>query len=350
MSYDFELYVRSAVALPSPPSIGEANVRCDGPFRVEDEDIPDLLLPVVGKRRWTYQIQIEGEVSAECLDVVDRWLRDIATASKGVLIDQQAGTYETAAKLGKLAMDNSRAQNTGTMSFYFEGGEEFYERGLEAVFEALKKHCPSALPTRYGYSEPLQGTVRQGEVAEIVSAFQKDTSIFMMAPAPFGHIFVSAPCRKTFENWHPRHFLRRHHLLGTLGFDLRPRIFASVARRDQLLKIFEILCAELNVVYAEILEEGGGASWFWYGMPDRPQAHAICIGAAYQRVWPEAANGGRVVGEGLRVFAKDRLGNSPPRPPAELLRPPPNPDGQGKPNIAEVFPFDYEFDYNKFVW
>ena len=138
--------------------------------------------------------------------------------------------------------------------------------------------------------------------------------------------------------------------MGRIEFELRPAIFSSVTTRDALLQLFKKLSAELSVVYAEILETRGGGSWFWDGLPDRRQVHAICIGHAYQSVWPEASVSGELVGNGLRVFTTDRFGTKPPRPPSDLLAPDQPVDPQGKPLHAPIFPFEYEFDYNKYLW
>lgn len=350
MSYDFELYAASAASLPKPPETSTGNVRCDGPDKMEDDDVPESFLPIVGKKRWIHRIHLEGEISAEERQAVSSWLREAITTSRGVLIDLQTATYETATKSGTVAPGKREQASSGSMSFYFVDGEAFYERGFRNMLATMAEHYPTAIPTRYGYYEPLQGKVSQGDYAEIVAAFQSDTSLFMKSPTPFGHIFVSVPCKKTFERWHPRHFVRRHHLLGRIEFELRPTVFSTVASRDALSQLFKKLSAELKAVYADILESGGGGSWFWYGLPDRQQVHTSCIGPAYQSVWPEASVGGEVVGDGLRVFSSSRFGDKPPRPPSDLLAPGGTFDAQGKPAYAAIFPFEYEFDYDRYVW
>jgi hypothetical protein len=352
MSYDFELFAASAVSLPSTPDTNAGNISIDGPDRVEGEDIPESFVPFVGKKRWLYRIHLEGAIGAEDRPVIDHWLREVILASKGVLIDLQTESYETVSKSGTIATSKSQPADFGSMSFYFEDGESFYEHGFEAMFKTITEIFPAALPTRYGHYEPLQGKVSGGDFAEIVLAFKKDTELFMKSPTPFGHIFLSVPCKKTFEKYHPKHFMRRHHLVGHVEFDLRPAIFSNPANRSSLLQLFKELCVKMNVVYAEILEtEAEGSSWFWYGLPDRQQVRAFCIGPTYQSVWPNASHGGEVVGDRLRVFVTDRLGNLPPRPPSELIAPDRSTlDVQGKPVCARIFPFEYKFDYEKYIF
>jgi hypothetical protein len=350
MSYDFELFVASAASLPSPPDTSAGIINMDSPDRVKSEDIPESFLPFVGKKRWLYRIHLEGAFGAEDRAAIDYWLREIVTASKGMLIDMQTCTFETVSKSGSIEIAKSMPISLGSMSFYFEDGEAFYERGFEAMFKAIKEIYPAALPTRYGHYEPLQGRVIAGDFAEIVSAFRMDPHLLIKSPAPFGHISLSVPCNKTFESYPPDHFIRRHHLLGHVEFELRPAIFSSPAKRSALLQLFKKLCAEMRIVYAEILEtEAGSGGWLWYGLPDQPQTYAICIGPAYQSVWPDASHGGEVVGDRLRVFVVDRFGNPPPRPPSDLIAPDRSTlDLQGKPVCARIFPFEYEFDYEKY--
>ena len=352
VSYDFELYMGRATSFEKPPETTTGNILCDGPDTVQDEDIPRSFLPLIGTRRWLYRIHLEGVFGTDERFAVDRWLRRALATSKGVLFDLQSGTFETVNKSGAVAPDTSAQPSLGSMSFYFTDGEAFYQHGFAAMLETVAELLPAAMPTRYGTYEPLQGKVFPGNYAEIVSAFHDDPGgLFLKSPTPFGHVFLSVPCKKTFELYHPKHFIRRHHLLGKVEFELRPAVFSNLGNRDAIMALFKALCAELGIVYAEILEsESLKGSWFWYGLPDRQNAHSICIGPEYQRVWPEAAVGGEVIGDGLRVFTSDRFGTKPPRPPAELLVPDQSFDPQGKPVCARVFPFDYEFDYDKYRW
>ncbi len=155
---------------------------------------------------------------------------------------------------------------------------------------------PEATPARYGYYEPLQGRVEGGDVSELVSSFKEETDIFMKSKIPFGHIFMSIPCKKTFERWHPKHLIRRRFLLGRVCFELRPKLFAHPANFDRLKSLFEKLCITFDVVYADITQTDNWGSWFWYGLPDN-QAHTICLSDAYQGVWPDVLQVGHKIGK-----------------------------------------------------
>lgn len=352
LSYDFELYVGNNRQLPEPPLLAFGNIRFDGPDRVEVDDIPLPYLSVVGKKTWLYRIHLEGQIEQDEHRQIDGWLRAIITVSKGVLIDLQTEEYETPRKSGTINPAIKEAPQMATMRFYFEDGEAFYKHGFEAMLSKIKAIIPSALPKRYGRYEPLQGKVEQGQYTALVSEFHADPNLFLKASTPFSYIYMSIPCKKTFERYHSQHFIRRHFLLGNVEFELRAKIFESPADLAALLELFKALCVEFNVVYAEILRTVEPSdSWFWHGLPDRKSAHSICVGPRYQKVWSDAAAGGDIIGEQHRFFASDRLGSAPPRPPADLLAPDQNGKlNDSRPVYASVFPFDFVFDENKYIW
>lgn len=352
VSYDFELYFGGKRDLTNPPTLVSGNIRFDGPDRAELDDIPQSYLHLIGRKRWLYRVHLEGQIEQDDQRRIDGWLRTIVVESKGILIDLQSDKYETPTKSGTIATAEEEAPKMGAMSFYFEDGEGFYEHGFNDVLAKIEKIFPKALPIRYGYYEPLQGKVEQGQYAEIATAFQKETDLFMKSPTPFGHIFMSIPCKKTFEKYHPRHFRRREFLLGNVKFELRRKLFENPADLSALLRLFKELCLEMNVVYAEVLQsDERDTAWLWYGIPDRKTTHTICVGPAYQEVWQEASTTGEAIGKQHRFVTTDRFGNKPPQPPFDLLAPDQkdkNPGG--KPDYAPVFPFDYEFDYKKYIW
>ncbi len=350
MSYDFDLYIkRQQMFKPPRTSIG-CNVVLYGPDKIQNEDIPRSYQGILGNNRILYKIHIEGVLSKNDREVLNKWLRGLILDAKGILIDLQTETFETARKAGKIASTESSVDSCGWGSFYFTHGEEFYESGFETMLGCISKTMPEALPRRYGYYEPLQECIENGIFSELLASFRKKTDILLKSQTPFGDILISIPCRKTFETYHPQHFIRREFLMGTVSFQLRPKIFSNPSRLETVDDLFERLCVLLDVSYAEITKKDQPGSWFWYGLPDQ-EPISLCIGSAYQQVWPEISEVGREIGTHHRVVSTDRFGNTPPRPPTELLAPDQGERNPGSsPYYAQVFPFDYCFDYNKFVW
>jgi len=350
LSYDFELYTSRKLTLDPPQTSVGKYIRVDGPDVVEEEDIPANYLPVLGKKRILFRISLEGNHTSSDRAAVDSWLGAIVLETKGVLIDLQTEHFETPTKSGKLEEKAIQPNDSGWMSFYFEGGEKFYESGFEQLLREISLLMPEAAPARFGYYEPLQGKVEDGDVSELVSSFKTETDIFMKSRSPFGHIFLDVPCKKTFERYHPQHFVRREFLLCRVCFELRPKLFTHPANLDRLKSLFESLCITFDVVYAEIVQTDNRGGWCWYGLPDH-QAHTICVGRAYQEVWPEVLKSGRKIGEHHHLVTTDRFGNKPPLPPRALVAPDQG-DGNpgGKSEYASVFPFEYRFDHDAYIW
>ena len=150
-------------------------------------------------------------------------------------------------------------------------------------------------------------------------------------------------------------------MLGSVLFEIRPKLFDHPANFNRLKSLFEKLCVTFDVVYADITQTDNQGSWLWYGLPDN-QAHTICLGEAYQGVWPEVLEAGQKIGKHHRIITTDRFGTKPPRPPKDLIAPKQD-DGvidpntgrfiythDIRPNYAPIFPFDYEFDVNNYIW
>lgn len=350
MSYDFELYTSRKLVLEPPRTSGGCSVRVDGPDCVEDEDLSTNYLPILGKKRVLFRIHLEGDLTSSDHAAVDTWLGKVISETKGILIDLQTEQFETPTKSGQLTPQPDQSNDNGWMSFYFEDGERFYESGFEKMLKEISTTMPEAIPARYGYYEPLQGRVEDGDLSDLVASFKNETDISMKAKTPFGDILVRVPCQKTFEGLHPKNFMRRKFLLGRVCFELRPKLFAHPEKLDRLKSLFERLCVVFDVAYAEIVQTDDWGNWFWCGLPDN-EAHTICVGSAYQSVWPEVSEAGYKVGSNHLVVTTDRFGNKPPRPPKELIAPDQTHVAPtGKPKLAPVFPFDYEFGFDKYIW
>ena len=193
MSYDFELYTNRRLVLEPPRMGAENTIRIDGPDLVEEEDLPDNYLPILGKKRVLFRIHLEGDLTSLDQTAVDAWLGAIVAETKGVLIDLQTERFETPTKAGQLEAPTDKSNNNGWMSFYFEDGEKFYESGFEEMFRQLSLLMPEAIPARYGYYEPMQGRVESGDVSGLFSSFKNETDVFMKSKTPFAHIYTNTP-------------------------------------------------------------------------------------------------------------------------------------------------------------
>ncbi|QKG70031.1 hypothetical protein [Erythrobacter mangrovi] len=342
-----------------PPRLdvgGHINV--DGPYSLDQDDIPENYLPVIGRKRVLSRIQLEGHLTPSDQSCVDEWLGQVIRETKGVLIDLQTDRFETPTRSGLLEADHGQPESLAEMAFYFEDGEKFYESGFADVLGECARIMPEALPVKFGYYEPLQGRIKGDDFSELVSSFKQESSLFFMqAKSPFGHISLNVPCKKTFEKYGKTHFTRRKFLLGHLRFDLRPSIFRHPVKLAKLQSLFEQICVALDVVYAEITDRQSRNSWLWYGLPDN-QPRTICVGRRYQEVWPDISGLGYSIAEHQKIISTDRFGKKPPRPPQDLIAPaqPDLSDPRHRdtrdipPNYAATFPFNFQFDPNNYIW
>ncbi|MEO0939083.1 MAG: hypothetical protein AAFY38_13095 [Pseudomonadota bacterium] len=354
MSYDFDLYTSRTAPLPTPPG---AQIRVDGPDRVEGDDLAPEIAKVIGRKRQLFRIHIEGDTRALDPGAFDRWLSDVVAASKGVLIDLQTDSFQSETKSGTLA-PGAAPPPSGWMNFHLKDGEGFYAQGLKDALATTFRLLPAAAPTRFGHYEPLRGTVDGGDFAPLIAAYHEDTQLFMKAKAPFGHIFVSTTCAATGARYHPQHYVRRHVTLSGLNFELRPAVFAKPKLMAQVMALFEALCLQLDVVYAEITRADHSGAWFWYGLP-KTAPQTCVIGPAYHAIWPELLTGRRI-GPDHILLTTDRFGAAP-RVPDALIAPEQKPAWDPveerfldrrdtPPRYAELYSFDRSFDLNTYRW
>mgnify|MGYP001825266104 CR=1 FL=1 len=338
MSYSLDLYLARDIALTPPDAGPNAQFAADPPARIENEDIPDSYLPLIGKRRrWLVRIYIEGAPSSQSLADFDTWLTDTIAETKAVLIDEQSGTYLTATKQGPLPDTATENETGGELSFYLHDANRFHETGFATMLDTIQRVLPAAMPQRYGAYEPMQGKVENGDTTAIVKDFNADPDIFMRAKTPFSWIFMSVPCDEVVAQWHPNHALKKNYLATRIEFQLRPKAFETPA----LFDLMKALSIDLGVFYSELRrEECPVKGWFWRGIPTGTPS-AICIGAPYLDHWPEARTRGVELTKDLVFLAPTRLDPHIPETPPELIDPEfeSGPSVQDRKKYAPVFPF-----------
>ncbi len=320
---------------------------------IKDEDIPDPHLALIGKRRTFYSLHLEGAKTPDVWATIDAFLADILAQTKGALIDVQANKWETATKQGLVAHDVAQPRKPHWMTFWFKDGARFHATGFADLLTTLGTILPAAVPRRLGLTGPLQGKVTNGDTAPLVDTFQTNGDIILRSAAPFGDVLVSVPSAKRFEEYNPRHFARRDHLLGTVAFAFKPKLFEDKAATTALFRAFETLSLQLDVVYAEIRTDNdmpGGTGWFWNGLPHGPVL-ARCIGPDDCGVWPDAVTAGRRIGPNHVVERAGRDATLLPSPPREMVLPLlDGGDRRSAPKLAPVFPFDYVYGEDTYYW
>ncbi len=352
MSTEFEIYAPRPIELLPPDTGALSQVVVDGPYTLDDDDIDLSVLPHVGKRRVFYRIHMEGRFEPLELAMVEAWFTEILESTRAVLIDQQNETYQTKTKSGKIVPVESKRTEYGRLRFFFEDGEAFYDSGFEWLLNFLADELPEALPYKFGHWEPLEGRIEGRDFAQAVEWFQKDTDLFMQAKTPFALIsLLGIACKKKFEGYHPKHWQRRWFYLSSLDFDLRPVLFSKPKVMERVRRVFQAISLELDVVYSDLSQhEDRTKHYTWAGLP-RLTPDMMCVGKVYGEVWPELEGLGEMIGPHHRFVGTDRFGNAPPTPPERLMQPAePELNDRGPLILADVFPFDYTYDENKYIW
>jgi hypothetical protein len=344
-----------------------------GPQEIEPDDLLESELAVVGKRRLVWQMSLSNQTSEKDWAQIQVWLSKALAATKGVVIDRQTGTYKTATRQGQLRRVSKPARDPSWLCFWFKDGEGFHAHGLQKLLETLAEVLPEALPRSFealpsdlrDLLNPLQGKVQGNDYRPLLAAFAKNPDVSLVAAPPFGDMWASIPCATKFSGYPANHPIRRNFLLGHLKIQIRAACFEKSSLVDKVMKLFERLCLELQVVYAEFTapQYNPWGSWFWDGLPDR-SPRAFCIGAEYRSVWPEAEEFGKEIGPSHRLFIAARDGSGLPKIPPKLLSPTTVPLAAGNmativaqnrnlhepPLLAELFPFDFNYAPDKYIW
>ncbi len=342
MSYELHLYISKPLPLDPPPATTGGQFVVHDAVRLEDDDIPDAYLALLGKRRrWRIEIYIEGQHSRSALAAFESWLVDAVHRTNGVLIDEQADRYQTPRITARLpaesGTDHKTAQSMGQMTFFFENHDTYVDKVLPRVLDCLSEILPEALPHRYGAFEPLQGKMDGGDTAPLLAAFVGEPSLIMKARTPFGFIHTSLASNEALKNWHPNHFIKRHFIAGRVSFDLRPSAFEL----PHLTEAFWTLARVFDVFYAELRSSDCPVrAWFWKGLPDS-SPRAFVLGPPYTGHWAEAAAQASDRNGDFVLVAPTRLSPDLPPPPAALVDPGKEfvTHGQNPGAYAEVFPF-----------
>ncbi len=339
MSYDLDLYVSKPTPLTAPDAGPNAQFGVESPARIEPEDIPATYAPLIARRRWLIRIHIEGAPTPETSAVFEAWLAVTLADTKGLVVDEQAGTWATAKKTGPLpGTASDDITEMGEMSFFLTDANAFHASGLAKMLDAIQATLPEAMPARFGQYEPFQGRVENGDTGPLLAAFADDPDQFLKALTPFAHIYLSLPCDAELTKWHPNHFLRKEVLVTRVAFELRPKAFED----PRLLDLFKAIASTIGVFYADLRRtEGPVRSWFWHGLPEGP-VEAFCLGAPYTGLWPEAVSRGVPLANGVTLVAPTRTDPTVPKPPHDLADPGTDNGArlQGRAKYAPTFPFD----------
>jgi hypothetical protein len=329
VSYDVE------VATHDRPDEIEApdGVTVDGPFAAEPDDLAESLAAAVLAPRWL------TTVSAGNADAARKVARRLAKLNEGAAYDpQEEAVFYPRGRPKRVPAGKPEKTSIVRLEWYVPA--ERWAAAPGELVATLARRCPEALPTRYGYIEPLQQRY-DPEQPDAFSGLARDDSTFWFSSRPsFGG-----------------HAIPPHRL----GIDLDWRVLDADPRwREAVAGLFAAAAAALGAFYAECWVEPGWnvsrnnrlsiaagrktrASALrrdgWQGLPAEP-AWLTWFGGEYREPVAAALDGVGALRQGLvrksvtpAVTPHDgglcvRLGEQPRAKlpalplPAELIRPP----------------------------
>lgn len=234
------------------------------PVPIEAEDVPEEVTAVLLGASCLYELMVEGASATETPHAV-RFARRLATASSGVVLDQQSGEVWTRGKSRALPVVQRGTTDIVQLRWYVPP-EGTGARAADAWLRLARRHLPEALPRRFGPVEPLSMKLELDGAEAFVHAVATETmSLYFSGTAPCieGNVAGGAG----------RPGVRSHGLSVHRGALVDPRW------RDALRRLFVEFAAATEAVYAsgEVVR---GVEWSGRSVGYGPTAERVTYLAA----------------------------------------------------------------------
>jgi hypothetical protein len=236
------------------------------PVPIEAEDVPEEVTAVLLGTAYLYELMVEGSSATETPHAV-RFARRLATASDGVVVDQQSGEVWTRGKSRAVPVMQRGMTDIVEVRWYVPP-EGTGARAADAWLSLARRHLPEALPRRFGPVEPLSMKLESDGAGAFVDAVAAETmSVYFKG---------TAPCIEgSMAGGAGRPGVRSHGLSVHRGALVDPRW------RDAVRRLFVEFAAATAAVYASA-EVVRGVEW---------SGRSVGFGPAAERVTYLAARG-----------------------------------------------------------
>ena len=250
--------------------------------KVEPEDIPASVFRELPGIAYLTLANLEGTALVVDRAKAIRIAKKFARATRGVLVNPQADTIETASGLKRVDLANlPKEESTLKLSWWFEDADLFEKNGYARLVETFESLMPEALPRRYGLWEPPQFKFAETGREHFLSFFRENlrTGIVWYANHPFSLVFVSIPPKVGGT--------RQGYRCCRLELQLQSRVLSATGWPLALKRLWLAVAQIVSPFFAEI-RDGGDlvGSWWWNGIP-RTLGLAAMIGAPYDKLWPD---------------------------------------------------------------
>ena len=147
---------------------------CDGPFQVEYEDIPEVVASVLLAPRWSVQLSLPESSDKKDHRIALDFAKHVAEECQGTVYDPQTDVISWPKVKRKRFVTDSNEERIRLieMKWYFPYDDKSGDI-VQRFIEILKKICPEALPTRFGFFEPYQGKCEHGNYDSFCAMWEK---------------------------------------------------------------------------------------------------------------------------------------------------------------------------------
>jgi hypothetical protein len=292
LSADGELGAEQMVLVNRHTRTGVADsFTIGGPYKVDIDDLSELLTAAVLGPRWLVQIWIPYGSSKATFAIARALAKHIAKRCQGGVYDPQSDSMIWPRGKPKRYKAPAEKQRIRLVELkWFLPAYQSSRRTAKLFLESLRNFCPEASPTRFGTYEPLQGRLEPGEIEPFMKMWNEQSAI------TFGGDFFfksRSPCYGGFIHFPDRRDVHKPKRAGravsmSLSFDGRA-LHGDARWCETVVLLFVKLSERLEAFYATgFVERGviagrGGVGYdaksettplprgtWWFGVPSNP--------------------------------------------------------------------------------
>ncbi|HXC99464.1 MAG TPA: hypothetical protein VN048_08995 [Verrucomicrobiae bacterium] len=285
--------------------------------KIEPEDIPAAVFQELPGIAYLTEAHIEGAASATDRARAIRIAKKLARATRGVLVNPQEETTETARGIKRVDLANlPKGEDVFQLSWWFEDAASFENGGHVRFVEALETYAPEVLPRRYGLWEPPPFKLAEQGREHFLTFLHENMrkGLVWYANRPFQFVFVSIPPKVGGS--------RRGYRCCRLNVRVQAQILEAPGWPLALKRLWLAVAQAVSPFFAEIRKGGSPvSSWWWNGIPSTLGLGAM-IGTPYDKLWPDFVAMGKSALPNL--FFIETIEDGKPlsiTPPAEITQP-----------------------------
>jgi hypothetical protein len=338
MSYDINIWsikpIKFPDSLPSKDkwsiqkdhacfSKGEWQIVVNASMEVENEDIPDGILPYLPGIEYLTEVSLEPIFSPPVAHTtLIRVINHIAKDIIGVIENVQEDTIKLTTGVKRVAPERRSSGNRFSlikMSWWFNESPVEKEQGFIDLYNYLKTNFPEALPRRYGIYEPPQYKLEKDGEQHFLEFFFKNKydSIVWYPHKPVVGIGF------TFEkNWGFKKICdEQRFITNRISIEIDSCVFEQHGWKRQLINVWKGLTEIIKPFYGDVrilhdfisgrstywiggrTEDHPVKSGWWLGIPKK-LGQAVVLGDPYLSLWDGVRTKGEEKG-GLLFISTD---------------------------------------------